>query len=391
MAVITTVLGLTIAFAILEFGLARFYYSNTNELRQDEFDEELGWRLKPGSYVVKAEQAFLTHRVFINQMGLRDAEFTKSPPVGTHRIIVLGDSFTFGQSVDDNSLFSTQLQRRLNEHHPGLSYEVINAGVPGYGTAQELILLRRLANAGVVGDIYLLNVFTNDILDNLRLDYANRSENVVQSGFDLAADGSLRFHKPLPVLHQDSNFVAVEKPSRSKVLSVVKVRLQTLAQTKPGLVRLARRLGMNVTVPRVPGIVSAWYDSAVLDKGVPLTKALIQAIDAEAQRHNGVLLVAMIPSPMQVYTETYGELLRASFPDDPMAKRFLEDPLRAQRIVASICEDLHVPFLDVYDALAATREPLYIPADGHFNEAGHAVFAESLERFVTAHMDREPG
>src|SRR5262245_1001679 len=100
--VAVTVVGLSLllGFAILEFGLARFCYSNIDELRQDEFDEELGWRLKPGSYTVKAPQAFFTHTVFINQMGLRNRELTPRP-LRTHRIMVLGDSFTFGQAVDD--------------------------------------------------------------------------------------------------------------------------------------------------------------------------------------------------------------------------------------------------------------------------------------------------
>ena len=148
--------------------------------------------------------------------------------------------------------------------------------------------------------------------------------------------------------------------------------------------KLARTVGVDVTLPRVPGIISAWYDSDVLDKGIPLTRALIAEISATVKSHGGVLLVSLIPSPMQVYSDSYGEVLRASFPDDPMAREFLKDPRRAQRLIRSICEDLDLPFLDMYDILAAKSEALYLPIDGHFNGAGHAVFAESLEQFVNA-------
>ena len=380
-------LGLLVGFAILEFGLARLYYSNINELRQDEFDAELGWRLKPGNYTVKGPQSFFTHTVFVNRFGIRHSELTDSHPTGTRRIIVLGDSFTFGASVDDDALFSTQLERRLNRSAPrGLSYEVINAGVPAYGTAQELILMKRLAKAGIIGDIYLVNIFTNDILDNLRLDYGSRSENLVQPGFELDSDGDLRFaHKPQRVLREGTNLVPAQQPPSSRLLSIVKSRLQVLAQTHPSLVTLARRLGIDVQVRRVPGVISAWYDDEILVKGVPLMKALLAEISVTVKNHGGVLLVSVIPSPMQVYPQTYGELLRTSFGDDPMVERFLKDPLRAQRIIHTMCEQLGVPLLDVYDALAGTKQPLYIPADGHFNEAGHAVFAESLEQFVKAH------
>ena len=145
----------------------------------------------------QAPEALSTYTVFINRMGIRHAELAPESRPGTRRVIVLGDSFTFGQAVDDEALFSTQLERRLDQSQPGVKHEVINAGVPGYGTAQELLLLRRLATAGVVGNVYLLNLFTNDILDNLRLDYGTRSRNPVQPGFELGPAGDLIFmHKP---------------------------------------------------------------------------------------------------------------------------------------------------------------------------------------------------
>ena len=107
--------GVLLAFVILEFGFARFYYTNTTELRQDEFDSELSWRLKPGTYTVKAPQAFVKHVVSINQMGLREAHLApRNPSSPVRRIVMLGDSFTFGQGVDDAALFTTQLERRLN-------------------------------------------------------------------------------------------------------------------------------------------------------------------------------------------------------------------------------------------------------------------------------------
>jgi lysophospholipase L1-like esterase len=381
-------LSLLLAFAILEFGFARFYYTNDAELRQDEFDPELGWRLKPGEYTVKAPQSFMTHAVSINQMGLREAHTTPrntSSPV--RRVVVLGDSFTFGQGVDDATLFTTQLERRLNERQTDLKYEVINAGVPGYGTGQEFILTRRLMDRGVVGQVYVVNLFTNDLLDNLRLDYGSRMTNPIQPGFALDSAGQLTFsYKPQQILREGSNLVAAQQQPTSMLFSVLQVRLRSLAQTKPGFVRLARTLGFDVTVPRLPGVISAWYDDEVLRQGIPLMKALLAAMNTTVKSRNAVLLVSLIPSPMQVYKDAYGEILRASFPDDPMATGFLQDPNRAQRLVRSMCQELNLPLLDVYDVFAASNQSLYVPVDGHFNEAGHALYAESLERFVSAHL-----
>ena len=122
----------------------------------------------------------------------------------------------------------------------------------------------------------------------------------------------------------------------------------------------------------------------MLDKGIPLTKALLAEINSTVKSHNGILLVSMIPSPMQVYPDTYREVLRATFPDDLLLMRFLEHPTRAQRIIRAMCEELGLPFLDMYDVLAAKKnQAFYNPADGHFNGAGHTAFAESLAQFVS--------
>jgi lysophospholipase L1-like esterase len=381
-------MGVLLAFGLLEFGFARFYYTNTAELRQDEFDPELGWRLKPGTYTVKAPQSFMTHVVSINQLGLREAHISvRNPSSPARRIVMLGDSFTFGQGVDDATLFTTQLERRLNERQTDIRYEVINAGVPGYGTGQELLMTRRLMAEGIVGQIYVLNLFTNDLLDNLRLDYGSRTTNPIQPGFALDPAGRpILKYKPEKILRQGSNLVAAQKRPASVLFSVLEVRLQSLAQTKPGIVRLARTLGFDVTVPRLPGVISAWYDDQVLPAGIPLMKALLAEIDATVKSRNAILLVSVIPSPMQVYKDAYGEILRASFPDDPMARGFLADPNRAQRLVRSMCQELNLPFLDVYDTFAAANRSLYVPVDGHFNDAGHALYAESLERFVRTHL-----
>ncbi len=388
---VSVFLGLFLSFVILEFGLATFYYSNGEEIERYTFDKELGWRFKPGQYVIKPPGSLLKYKISINSLGLRYRELGPRPE-GTKRIIVLGDSFTFGENVRDEALFSTQLERRLNDRPAvsGLKYEVVNTGVPGYGNAQELLLTRRLASAGVVGDVYILNVFTNDILDNLCMNYGDRSRNAVQPGFVLE-NGQLIFkYKPENVSRDQGNLVAVRRGFNLKLVSVVKNNLQSIAQTKPGLTKLAGSLGFNINVQRMPGIINAWYDDEVLASGVPLMKALIGEINTTVRSHNGTLIVTLIPSPMLVYSETYDQIIKKSFPDDPQAKQFLADPARAQRIISQMCKELNLPLLDMLPILQANRNrSFYLPADGHFNEAGHAIFAASLEKFVRENMPRQ--
>jgi hypothetical protein len=99
------------------------------------FDERLGWSLKPLSYGVSNRTGYdIEYR--INSKGLRDDETPYEKPEGIFRIVLLGDSLTFGYGVPIDKHFSRLLEGYLTNG------EVINMGVGGYGVDQELLFLR---------------------------------------------------------------------------------------------------------------------------------------------------------------------------------------------------------------------------------------------------------
>lgn len=99
-------------------------------------DATFGWSLDPGARSEsKATGRPLTYA--INAKGLRGREVPYDKPEGEHRIVVLGDSHTFGFGVPEESRFSSLLEGYL----PGS--RVVNMGVSGYGIDQELLLLGR--------------------------------------------------------------------------------------------------------------------------------------------------------------------------------------------------------------------------------------------------------
>jgi len=80
----------------------------------------------------------------ISSQGLRDREFAIPKPDGTFRIIALGDSVTFGLGVRAEETFSKYLEQMINDKREQgqKTVEVLNMGVNGYKTVQEVEYLR---------------------------------------------------------------------------------------------------------------------------------------------------------------------------------------------------------------------------------------------------------
>jgi lysophospholipase L1-like esterase len=95
-----------------------------------------GYTLRPG---FDGYTAYGVH-VRINSLGLRSPEIPIPKPPGTHRVLVLGDSVTFGAGVNEAETFSRKLESMLR-HDLDCPVDVVNAGISGYGSVQELDVL----------------------------------------------------------------------------------------------------------------------------------------------------------------------------------------------------------------------------------------------------------
>jgi lysophospholipase L1-like esterase len=91
----------------------------------------------PGQEFVDRFKPDLAHSVSINSLGFRGPEISAAKPEGTYRVLCLGDSYVFGDYVDDDETFPAALERNLRKTHPDRSIEVVNAGVNGYTITDE--------------------------------------------------------------------------------------------------------------------------------------------------------------------------------------------------------------------------------------------------------------
>ncbi len=95
------------------------------------YDPSLAYILKPGTCTFSNVE--FTTQYNINSMGVRDDEASLEQP----EVIVLGDSYAMGWGVEQDETFSQIMEEAINAR-------VLNTGISSYGTARELLLLRRL-------------------------------------------------------------------------------------------------------------------------------------------------------------------------------------------------------------------------------------------------------
>ena len=82
----------------------------------------------------------------INSFGMRDKEFDINSIRDLYKIAVIGDSHAYSTSVKNMAeSFPSQLEQHLNQDIGKSIVKVLNFGVPGYNTAQELEVLKTKA------------------------------------------------------------------------------------------------------------------------------------------------------------------------------------------------------------------------------------------------------
>jgi lysophospholipase L1-like esterase len=109
----------------------------------------------PGRDEIRYDHPDLPYRLITNSQGLRDTEETAMPK-SKQRVLVLGDSYTFGPYLPNADTYPAQLER-LDD-----SREILNAGVAGYTIADEVALFQERAKY-TEPDITLLQVLDNDV------------------------------------------------------------------------------------------------------------------------------------------------------------------------------------------------------------------------------------
>ncbi|HMG74165.1 MAG TPA: SGNH/GDSL hydrolase family protein [Pyrinomonadaceae bacterium] len=353
-----------------------------------------GFALQPG--VEGSYQREGGSYVRINSDGLRDREHAKAKPAGTVRIAVLGDSFSEAMHVPMEQTFWSLLERKLQECNafPGKKVEVINFGVSGYGTAQELMTLRQKVWDYSPDLVVLAFTTYNDIYDNSRA--LSRTEEVpyfVYRNGALAYDDSFRSSRTY--LQRDSKlnrlgrwlhnglrvvqlvhyvqFVAKLKLTdwRNKRRMAAAAPTQTAAGSTPA-VRNAEDIGIDNMIyiePRDENWKEAWR----------VTEGLIKQMRDDVAQKKARFLLVTLSNAIQVYPDP---IVRQKFLQHVGADNIFYPNLRLK----VLAEQEQINFIDLAQPMQvyADQNKVFLHGfgsdigNGHWNATGHKLAADLI-------------
>lgn len=346
-------------------------------------DDVRGWSLRPGAVGRTTREGGASVR--INSGGLRDRERPTRKPEGVVRVAFLGDSFAEALEVPAEEAFWSVAERNLRrlEPLPGRGFEVLNFGVRGYGTTQELLTLRCCVGE-YEPDVVLVAFFSgNDISDNSRqLDrmstsYA-RPYYVDRNGaweIDSSFRGSWRF--------RGAKLVA-PLVAHSRVLQLV-VRAHHGLLFRRGAPPEAAA-GDPATLRRIAGDAEVYGDppSEVWRDAWRVTEALLTQIAHETHEMGALFGVVILTNPIQVHPD---RALRDAFFDAAGAT----GPFRPEDRLRELGERAGFPVLALAPELVGEVDArgLYLhgfenttPGVGHWNSLGHRLAGERIARWI---------
>jgi hypothetical protein len=334
-----------------------------------ERSPRLGWLHTPGVEFVYTRDEFSVP-VSYSSAGLRDREYSVAKPAGVVRVAVLGDSFVEALQVPADSMLTQQLVRCLGGAG---RCEVMNFGVSGYGSCQQLALLEERVlrfDPDVVVSVY----YHNDLDDNVRFGVCHfdsmRGLRVDEAAAlpwkERAASGAksiLRQHSHLFV------FLSSRRLGRHGASPTTLVLPPT--QT-PAAGRSAACPGEHPTLESQLTLTQ-WTDAA--EQAFAAHVAIVTRMQERCRAAGVAFLVALAPTATHLEPERLREAMQAR--GCSWTGHDLELPHARMRAGLGAAG---VPLVDLLPAfrLAGAAHRLFYRVDGHWNPAGHRCAARAL-------------
>jgi len=356
---VSIMLGLVVAFGIAEVGVRIFCPQEVAPIRF-VFDPKRGEIPTPNQKGRQIMPRVYDYSYNNNSLGLRGSKEYKFERHTDHRILFLGDSFTYGLGVNDDQTFPYLTEKHLiSEKIPA---EVINAGNPGRGTDYALKFFQVLGSK-FKPDLTVFSFLGKNFVDDSRGQYYSVSPEGELTAKRLSAGNS--FIKDLLDELPGYNWLV----SWSQAANLVKrAGIQWyLAGTGPNE---QRGDGLVITYPeRQNG-----YGDATKFR---LTEIYVQNLIKSVEDSGSSIMFFYLPMAPEI--EEYRQNGTIS-PDEAAFTGIIKKEGKELKSLTPV--------------LAASAEPVpklyFVPRDGHWTALGQALAAQYLGAQIERRLKKSP-
>lgn len=328
---------------------------------------------RPGASAWVRDPEFTTF-VRFNRDGLRGPELAPAPEPGRARVLVLGDSFVEGAEVAESEALPAALEARLAM--AGRPVEALNAGVRGWGTAQEYLYLIRQGLALRPDVVVLVLYVGNDLVDNSPELSGSARDGVPSRPFYTLDRGGLML---IPA-------ATPAGPPFAPLLELARQRSALVNLAESGVAAKLGSADGEEVLRSVHRLVFAAPPPGAWERSWAVTEALITAARDAAEQQGARFVLAVAPHKAQLDPAEWERLIRGA----PLPAGVGWDPLLPQARLAAFAAARGIRAVDLLPALRSddSAGPLFFARNSHWTAAGHRAVAEALAEAVLPELAR---
>lgn len=342
---------LIVAFGMCEIVARAIYPRPPDDSRQPDivyqYDPDIRYTHKPN------QRGYIDDGlVTINSRGFRGPEPQTPKPAGRTRIVTIGDSLTLGWGVNDDETFSVALEKGLRSRLPQLDLDVVNAGVSGYNTRQEVVWLSRNLDL-LTPDVVLIGLYINDVPDT-----GGNTAGVTQGATVVGA--------PQPVAGQILHL----NPSHTSWSERMLRKSRAVFTLGRAYKRLRGSTEWTNPAFTMEMDILQGHDSEAITQAWAAVETQLADLARLAQQHHFRAGIVVLPPLEQVR----GEATAAHY----------------QTTVAGIAARHHLFVIDPLPALVGQAKPerLFVPYDRiHPSAAGHQLIGAAIAEYLVTHRE----
>ena len=318
-------------------------------------DRTLGRTLCP-NWVGTIRGSEYQYTIHTDSTGMRSPEPTEDD---SPRVLGLGDSFAFGQGVQDNEMFYAVARERLSKTFPKAA--IYNAACPSWGSAQQVEVAKSRIGT-LKPDVVVIAFYSgNDLFD------------------------TLLFHDPRAKAQREKlahgQAFAETMPWRKKI-RLYRFFTDALVPMLPAPLRdflIGQRelwLGVASHAGKEWSLFSVNRDEEV-ERGWKEVANSFNQLKTLAKNHNAKLAALYIPTDAEVRPNRWQAILEQT----GQAPETLDVSLPRSRFL-KMCDALGVSVIDPGEALQKSEKEPYFRIDRHLNVHGHRLVGEKLHEFL---------